>query len=889
MTCSHRKTIGRASLPNPMVCLKLIPDLGQEKRLGLFFQVDGNGSPATQETSSADMEKDSRCLLAAMRFQPPSPPAPLPQAGEGSLWNTLLWFVIWFSIVAAGRAEGSDEASLRLMRPDSLAGWEYGDQPPTGWRMENGVLHGSQGSTPLLSGYTFGEFRLRFAWSVEPGGAWEIAFPEVPSGPGLKIVLREGEGCGRLDDAGTIVAPGGKIDRLSDGMHKAQIDRSGGVLSLTIDGRAIWQTPLASGRRFGLGLALAAGEGRLSELCVNEPPGEPIFNGKDLTGWWTPGDKAAWSVQNGLLVVDREGGNYLRSEREYANFTLSLEYKIQRGGNSGVGIRTPRNGWPSGDGMEIQIWDLPRDKPLDKHAPGAIYGNVPPLARADRSGQFNRLVIKADGRMISAWINGHLVQQCYTGDHPELKHRRLAGWIGLQDHNSRTEFRDLRVLEAPAGLGLEAWRKPRPRRGPALLIDRLMNVEELARRDGIRGHVARARIEGPKPDGHVLAELAGPGAVVRLARTRDEGRLAFFFDGETSPRLECKPAELWQAAPLLAEDANPVLTCLAYRKGLKIVLRGISEGEWWIDYVAFPESLAVESYRAANPQIPPAWLAAAVYRHEQFGWGVHREYDPWPRPNSGPKTIQPGQRERMIRLDGAGIVHWTKLTADKQVLSNHDLWLEVRVDGETVPSVATPVRFWFPGLVGHGNYPNYVLLDRNGMTNMLAMPFAAGIELSLVNRGKKPIRVEGLSVSHEPLSADMGGDSQVRGAQAEPPIPPMRLRAVFEPGGKGGPALARCTSPGRWIGLVYEEPKGFSTSIESLAVDGSSLEGWKAAPLDILLGRGGDFHGCLSGRRGSLAWRYLLLEAVDFQRSFELSAGAARLGNRLAIFYCEPR
>jgi hypothetical protein len=673
------------------------------------------------------------------------------------------------------------------------------------------------------------------------------------------------------------LSPGSKIDSLAGRMHQAQLDRSDGKLALTIDGRQLWRVTVASDRRFGLGLAVTGGRARLVDLCVEEPAGEPIFNGKDLAGWWTPGDKSAWTVENNEIVLRKEGGNYLRTEKEYANFTLSLEYKIQKGGNSGVGIRTPRPAWPSGDGMEIQLWDIPYNKPLDKHAAGAIYGNVPPLARADKTGEYNRVVIKADGWMISVWMNGQLVQQCYTGDHPELKHRHLKGWIGLQDHNARTEFRNIRLLEAPPGFGLDAWQKPRTPSGAGIVIDRLMNSERLAVPDGVRSGVARARVEGKKANGQVLAELKGPGAVVRLARTRDEGRLAFFFDGEAKPRLECKPADLWQAAPQLTEDVNPVLTCLTYRSSLKIVLRDAADGEWWIDHVAFPENVPVESYTARDGHIPRAWLAAAMYRHEQFGWGVHREFDPWPRPSSGPTTIQPGKRDRMVHIDGAGIVHWVKLAAEKRVLNNNDLWLEVRVDGQKEPALATPVRFWFPGLVGNGNYPNYVLLDRNGMTNVLAMPFGNGIELSLVNRGKKPIPVAGLSVSLQPATDKTRKDIHDL----------MHLRAVFEPAGNAGKELAHCSSRGRWIGLVYEEPKGSNTAVESLVADGRTIEGWKVPTLDALVGRNSDFRSCLSGRRGALVWRYLLLEPVDFDESFRLVGSGPKLGNRLAIFYVD--
>jgi hypothetical protein len=764
------------------------------------------------------------------------------------------------------------------MRPDSLAGWEYGAEPPSGWTLAGGELRGNAASTALLSGFTFGEFRLRFAWSVEGKAAWEIALPEVPSGPGLRLMLCEGDGCGRLDDAGKPLAPGGSIPATSGKMHEARLDRAGDKLALAMDGRQLWQVTIRAGRRFGLGLTVRRGAARLSGLRVQEPPGEPIFNGRNLAGWWTPGDPTAWAAENGQIVLRKANGNYLRSEKEYANYTLSLDYKIDKGGNSGVGIRTPRPAWPSSDGMEIQIWDLPYHTPLDKHAAGAIYGNVPPLGRADRSGEFNHMVIKADGWMISVWMNGQLVQQCHTGMHPELKHRHLKGWIGIQDHNARIEVRNIRVLEAPPGLGLDAWQKPRPPCGAAVVIDRLMNPERLSVADGVRSRVAAASVEGDKPEGRVLADLAGPGALVRLARTSDDGRLAFYFDGEAKPRLTCKPADLWQVAPQLAEDPNPVLTFLAFRKSLKIVLSGANRGDWQCDYLSFPVDIRVDSFTAKDARIPRGWLAAAIYRHEQFGWGVHREYDPRPRLAGGPKTIAPGKSERLIRADGSGIVHWIKLTADKRVLENNDLWLEARVDGQSEPAVAAPVRFWFAGLAGDGNYPNYVLVDHGGPTNMLAMPFGAGIELALANRGKRPIAGAGLTVSLERATDATRGDIQKR----------MRLHAVFEPAGQAVRDLVRCEGRGRLVGLVYEEPKGAGTALRSLVVDGEPADGWNAPTLDAFLGRSGNFRSCLSGRRGPLAWRYFLVEPIDFRKSLRLTASGTTLGNRVAIFYAEP-
>ena len=211
-----------------------------------------------------------------------------------------------------------------------------------------------------------------------------------------------------------------------------------------------------------------------------------MFNGSDLTGWWTPGTRRPGACKDGNLALVGGGGNYLRSEKEYGNFTLSLEYKIRKRGNSGVGIRTAKNGWPSSDGMELQIED---SRKLDASATMAIYRNIEPIALAEKTEDWNHAVIKADGRMISAWLNGVLVQQVNTQFLPEVRHRPLKGWIGFQDHGAPIQFRNLRIIEAPDGLGLDAWcstRQEGPRTEPAahLVLDRLMNPERLTLRDG---------------------------------------------------------------------------------------------------------------------------------------------------------------------------------------------------------------------------------------------------------------------------------------------------------------------------------------------------------------------------------------------------------------------
>ena len=213
--------------------------------------------------------------------------------------------------------------------------------------------------------------------------------------------------------------------------------------------------PIDAGRRFGLGIRIEAGEATISDLRGAEPLGRRLIpEGASAIPegeWTTDGKRECWGAENGELTLKSGGGRYLRSAKEYGNFTLSFECLMEKGGNSGMGIRTPKGGWPSGDGMEIQIYDHPRD---DEHSHMTIYGNVMPMARGPtRPGEWNSYVIKADGYMIHVWENGELVQSANTRFHPELRHRHLKGWIGPQDHSAWVRLCNLRISGSPGRRG----------------------------------------------------------------------------------------------------------------------------------------------------------------------------------------------------------------------------------------------------------------------------------------------------------------------------------------------------------------------------------------------------------------------------------------------------
>lgn len=185
---------------------------------------------------------------------------------------------------------------------------------------------------------------------------------------------------------------------------------------------------------------------------------EPVFNGKDLTGWQGGGH----IVKDGTIIYTsekKEGGSYLYTEKEYENYIFDFEFKLPPAGNSGIGIHFGGRGDVAYTGMEIQILDNshPRYKKLeDFQYNGSIYK----LQAAERGhlkpvGEWNKQTIIVNGPHVFIILNGVLITR---GNLDELeannpKHqgvKRRKGFICLAGHGSPVAFRNLSVEELPA-------------------------------------------------------------------------------------------------------------------------------------------------------------------------------------------------------------------------------------------------------------------------------------------------------------------------------------------------------------------------------------------------------------------------------------------------------
>ena len=183
----------------------------------------------------------------------------------------------------------------------------------------------------------------------------------------------------------------------------------------------------------------------------------PLFNGKTTDGWQLVNSKPGnWVVKDGLLLTKGEGGGWISTAKEYADYTLSLEYKTTKGGNSGVFIRSPHTGDPAYVGMEIQLLDDDDDqyknlKPFQYT--GSVYGVIAAKRGSTKShGEWNAMQITVRGPKVVIKLNGNTIVDGRLDEHADAEKAhpgilRKTGYIGLQSHSDEVAFRNIQIKE----------------------------------------------------------------------------------------------------------------------------------------------------------------------------------------------------------------------------------------------------------------------------------------------------------------------------------------------------------------------------------------------------------------------------------------------------------
>ncbi len=207
------------------------------------------------------------------------------------------------------------------------------------------------------------------------------------------------------------------------------------------------------------------------------PEFRSLFNGKDLAGWVNVNtDENTWSVKDGLLVCSGHPIGVMRSDKQYENFVLHIEWMhMEPGGNSGVfvwsnAIPGEKNRLP--DGVEVQMLELDWvklhkregfDPPL-AYVHGELFGvggvkTVPDNPRGERSksienlckgrGEWNTYTVVCVDGVIKLAVNGTFVNGI-------SRSTQKKGYLCLESEGAEIHFRNIKIMELPPNSTVQA-------------------------------------------------------------------------------------------------------------------------------------------------------------------------------------------------------------------------------------------------------------------------------------------------------------------------------------------------------------------------------------------------------------------------------------------------
>ena len=169
---------------------------------------------------------------------------------------------------------------------------------------------------------------------------------------------------------------------------------------------------------------------------------KPLFNGKSLDGWEArstsaKGESGDWLVQDGALVCPGTSAGWIGTAAMFGDYKLRLEFRGSEKVNSGVFLRSQKEGQPHITGYELQIWDYQPQK----YNTGSLVGTAFAAPAKIVGDDWNSYEITADGDHFVAVLNVKTLLDTHDSKHLS------AGAIGFQCQKTyKIEFRNIRVL-----------------------------------------------------------------------------------------------------------------------------------------------------------------------------------------------------------------------------------------------------------------------------------------------------------------------------------------------------------------------------------------------------------------------------------------------------------
>src|SRR5271167_2463074 len=192
-----------------------------------------------------------------------------------------------------------------------------------------------------------------------------------------------------------------------------------------------------------MGLSGVAGaQDRPNALTTNEATHgwKLLFDGKSLDGWqpyvtFTAPATGDWVVADGAIVCPGTSSGWLASNETFTNFELKLQFRGSEKTNSGVFLRSEKEGAPHKTGYELQIWDY---QPAGYNT-GSLVGSLKASPVKILPDHWNQYELTAQGDLFHIVLNGKTLLDGHDSKH-------ASGVIGFQcQKDNRIAFRNIKL------------------------------------------------------------------------------------------------------------------------------------------------------------------------------------------------------------------------------------------------------------------------------------------------------------------------------------------------------------------------------------------------------------------------------------------------------------
>ena len=199
--------------------------------------------------------------------------------------------------------------------------------------------------------------------------------------------------------------------------------------------------------------------------CNSDSGWTYLFDGKKISGlrgYRQNSFPDSWEIINGTMKTKPDYGVDLISEEVYENFELELEWKVAKGGNSGIFYYATEEGdyiWQSAPEMQVLDNNVHVDGKNTLTSAGALYALIAPTKDVVKPvGKFNKVRIKVFNGKVEHWLNGvKIVDYIYQSnamwqlvDKSKFKTMPLfakasKGRIGIQGDHGEVWYKNVRI------------------------------------------------------------------------------------------------------------------------------------------------------------------------------------------------------------------------------------------------------------------------------------------------------------------------------------------------------------------------------------------------------------------------------------------------------------